>query len=1038
MNNKKVLSIVLAFVMVLSTIPTVFAASAAIGPDAKIISALGVLSGDTAEGVTSEYLAKETTRIQAAIMYLRLQGKEQEALAYKGKTNFKDAGKMAWDGGVAVMAYLKANPQLGWIGSESGNFDPLDKITVRQYYKVMLESLGYRQIISNDDGDFIWNNVMPFANSKGMDNLTENISFTNNDLAIATVEALKAKVKGTDITLAVKLVDAGLIEKAAAIKAGLYGVVNTAAAVIDKAVAIGNTVVEVTFEDEIDKTAGNTGNYSIKGLTVSSAVVTGPDTVWLTTAAQKVGTLYELTVGKKSVSFTGIASMTGGPSIADTKGEDVEEVVVSFDKNVDYSTATNILNYTIEGVDIVKAQVSEGNEVTLTTEGLKNDTSYSIKAGGIKSVDGVLKKSSSDTFRTRFDAAAPRIDSENTKVETNQRIILFFNEKVSEETAEDLQNYVLKVNKTDGAEMDITSVVWDRDDENNVEITTEALTRGESYRLTVNNIADQRKSTNTMTRADSWTFTGIRADNNAPELSMVTVVAKDKLIIKFTDNSRIDEDSVTDTDNYTFAKGKELLDVDSVEVLENETGSIRALVTVDAMEAGKSYELKVNGIADEFGNSIEEATKSVNPKIADFASAALIAVDVNSKSSMTLTFNKELDEVSAENIGNYSIDGNIGTPIAANLDVDGKKVELKVNDLTNGEIYELTVDGVKDLAGNVLKFTKEEIHAVSGSKWDTDAPELQEVYAENMYVAALRFNEKVKFSAGTELWLKGGVYTVGSPLKLKAKTLAGDNNVVEFSFFNGNEWAELDQNTEYTIINIDAASGAGITDLAGNKFDLLDGEYTFDGSNDDPDYAEFESYNQSDESTFEVTMSKNVKFKSSGDIAAGEAEINNFKVTIDDNIVTFLGAIKKDKEYIFDLRDFLTDEHGMPVINDEVDDSPAVNRTVLVGEETDSDEPYIIEAKATNNITVEIKFNENIAVAEKLYFNVKKVDQNKTLTIESLEIDGKTVKLVLSTPLEGRYEYELTMEDNKVADFAGNKSNEDNVFFYGSDIAPVK
>jgi hypothetical protein len=542
-----------------------------------------------------------------------------------------------------------------------------------------------------------------------------------------------------------------------------------------------------------------------------------------------------------------------------------------------------------------------------------------------------------------------------------------------------------------------------------------------------------------MTRADSWTFTGIRADDDAPELSLVTVVAKDKLIIEFTDDSRIDEDSVTDTDNYTFAKGKELLDVDSVEVLKNESGSLRALVTVDAMEAGKSYDLEVTDIADEFGNSIEEETKSIDPKIADFASAALVDVDVNSKSSITLTFNKELDEESAENIGNYSIDGEIGTPITANLDDAGKEVELKVNELTNGEIYELTVDGVKDLAGNVLKFTKEDIHAVSGSKWDTEAPELEDVYAENMYVAALEFNEEVKFSTGTELWLKGGGYTAGSPLKLKAKTIVGeDNNVVEFSFFNGDEWAELDENAEYTVINIAAASGTGITDLIGNKFDLQDEEYTFDGSDDDPDYAEFESYNQTDESTFEVTMSSNVKFKSSGDIAAGEAEVNDFIVTIDDNIITFLGAIEEDKEYIFDLRDFLTDEHGMPVINDEVDDSPAVNRTVLVGEETDNDEPYIIEAKATNNITVEIEFNENIAVAEESYFWVENVDQDKNLTIESLEIDGKTVKLVLSTPLEGRYEYELTMEDNKVADFAGNKANKDTVFFNGSDIAPVK
>lgn len=1041
MKNKKVLSLILAFAMVLSTISTVSAMTlAAIGSDAKTISAIGVLKGDSADGVTEEYIAKETTRIQAAIMYLRLQGKEKEALAFTGTTNFRDAHTMAWAGGKAVMAYLKANPQLGWIGSETGEFNPSEKVTAKQYYKVMLEALGYRQTTAGKDGDFEWKNVMSFADSKGLDNLAENISFTNNDLAIATVEALKGKVKGTDLTLAVKLVDAGLINKAAAIKVGLYAAETPVEvkADVDGAVALGNTVVEVTFKEDIDKTAGNADNYSIKGLSVSSAVITGPDTVWLVTSSQKAGTLYTLTVGQNSVRFSGIAAVSGGPSIVDANSEDVEEVVVTFDKNVDYKTATDINNYIIEGVNIVKAEVSKGNEVTLTTEGLKDSTSYSIKAQGIKSIDGVVRKSSSDTFRARFDKVAPRIDSTESKVDTNQRIILYFNEKVTEESAEDIQNYIIKVNESGGAELDIVSVVWDNDDENNVEITTEAMTRSESYKLTVNNIADQRKAANVMTRTDSWTFTGVRKDDNAPDLSKVTVISKDRLVVEFTDSSRIDEASVLDIDNYTLSKGADILDVDTVEALVNETGIFRALLKVDAMEAGKNYELEVTEIADEFGNSIRVDSKTFSPRVTDFASAALVEVGVNSKSSITLVFNKELEEASAENIGNYSIDGGIGIPTAATLDDNGKTVELKVNELTNGEKYDLTVDGVKDLAGNALRFTKEDIIAISGSNWDTEAPELEDVYAENKHVAALRFNEEVKFAAGTELWLTGGGYTAGSPLKLMAKTRTTDNTIVEFLLFADGKWAELKDTEEYTVINVKSASGTGITDLVGNKFVMPEETYTFEGSNDTPEYAEFESYDQTTESSFEVTMSKNVMFKDADDRTEGEAEVNGFRITIDDNIVSLIGEIKEDEEYVFDLREFLTDERGMAVINDEVDNSPVVNRTVLVGQESDNDEPYIIGVKAINNITVEIEFNENIAVANEAYFEIRNADLNKSLIVDSLKIDKKIVTLTLSSNLEGRYEYELTVEGKKVADFAGNEAAEDTVSFNGSDLAPVK
>jgi hypothetical protein len=71
--NKKILALLLAFTMIFSTITTVFADTAAtISADAEALKTMGVLQGDNSTGVTPEYLAKETTRMQAAIMYLRL------------------------------------------------------------------------------------------------------------------------------------------------------------------------------------------------------------------------------------------------------------------------------------------------------------------------------------------------------------------------------------------------------------------------------------------------------------------------------------------------------------------------------------------------------------------------------------------------------------------------------------------------------------------------------------------------------------------------------------------------------------------------------------------------------------------------------------------------------------------------------------------------------------------------------------------------------------------------------------------------------
>ncbi len=1031
MNNKKILALLLAFAMMFSSITVAFAdATTTIGTDAAALKTMGVLQGDDG-GVTPTYLAKETTRMQAAIMFLRLKGLEDEAKAFTGTTNFADAGTMTWSEGKAMMAYLKANPQLGWIGTDGGKFEPLAKISVNQYYKVMLEALGYKQTSAEVVGDFAWTEVMTFAASKGLVKLAGNTSFTNNDVAIATIEALKTNVKATTTTLATVMVDAGMINKAAAVAAGVYVETPAMTAVVKSAKAIGNTAVEVEFTTAVNASAANAALYTIAGLEVKSAVVADTKIVVLTTAAQTTGKLYTMTVGEKSVTFTGIAKVSDGPQLTNAASNDVEEVVLTFDRNLDFAAATNVANYTIAGVAVEKAEVDE-NKVTLTTVGLKNKTNYTVKATNLKSVDGVARKSTSNTFRSNYDTAYPRIDTTNTAVQTNQRILLHFNEDVTAASAEDIANYSIKVNETDGAELEIISATQDADDEFVVEIVTAPMEKNENYKLSVSNIADQRKVANVMTRPATLLFKGIAEDDDAPTLVDVKVISKNLLLVEFADDSRIDEASATDVNNYTFTQGSDSLNVESIETLTNENGTFKALVTVDEMLTTKNYDLEVVDILDEFGNAMKTDSDDVNPTIADFASANLTGVAVNSKNMLTLTFDKELKEASAENIANYSIDGGVGTPTKATYNDAAKTVVLNINELTNGVKYDVTIDGVEDLAGNTLKFTKKDIVATAGTQWDTEAPELEEAYAENKYVAALQFSEEVKFEAGTQLILKD---ELNNTITLDAKALTEDNTVVEFSLFANGAWVELDETVNYTVYQVvyNGNDLGGVKDLIGNRFMTSDDEFTFDGSLSTPDYAEVDSYDQINGGTFDVTMSKNVIFKNASDVLAEKATVNGFDITIDDNVVTFVrnaGGLTEDAEYDFDLTAIIVDEHGMNVVNS--DDT----KTILVGEETDTEAPYITGVEATNRLTVEIEYSEDIKAAVGGNFRIKNVDTDKNVTIASVsKISGNVVTLTLTTPLEGRYEYELTMTAGVVADFASNEADADVYNFDGSDLA---
>ncbi|MEF3306822.1 plastocyanin/azurin family copper-binding protein [Paenibacillus sp. GYB003] len=229
MNKRsKLAATMLAGWMALAAAMTVWAAdapaAAKVKTDAEVAAELGVLQGD-GSGVTAGYLAKTTTRIQAAVLFLRLKGLEQTALAYKGADNFADAG-LVGDGNKAILSYLKANPALGWTGTGEGNFDPLSGVTDQQYYKVLLEALGYKQ-----DADFTYEDALAFAKSKGLSLVAQTGALRNGHIATATVEALKAKLKGGGKTLAESLVEAKAIpaDKAPLTRYARIGVAGDAA-----------------------------------------------------------------------------------------------------------------------------------------------------------------------------------------------------------------------------------------------------------------------------------------------------------------------------------------------------------------------------------------------------------------------------------------------------------------------------------------------------------------------------------------------------------------------------------------------------------------------------------------------------------------------------------------------------------------------------------------------------------------------------------------------------------------------------------------
>ncbi|MFC5450417.1 hypothetical protein [Paenibacillus aestuarii] len=225
-------SVMLGMVTGLTAMTAAAADPMEVQSETDVAGSLGILQGE-GNGLTPEYLNKPTTRLQAAIMYLRLKGLESEALAYTGPTApFQDAG-LVYKEGQSVLAYLKAHPELGWQGTGSDMFEPLASITPQAYYKVLLESLGYKQ-----GTDFEYEQVLNFAADHGLSKIAGIQQLANLNIATATIEALHAPVKGSGMTLSAQLEAKGIIPS------GKLNVLNFPALQVKQSAALGSYLAD--------------------------------------------------------------------------------------------------------------------------------------------------------------------------------------------------------------------------------------------------------------------------------------------------------------------------------------------------------------------------------------------------------------------------------------------------------------------------------------------------------------------------------------------------------------------------------------------------------------------------------------------------------------------------------------------------------------------------------------------------------------------------------------------------------------------------
>jgi Big-like domain-containing protein len=305
-----------------------------------LLEDLGVLEGD---GEGDLYLDSALKRQDAVIMLSRLMGEEEIAKNFpvEEEDMYPDVEDSFYFG---YLAWAKANGTFEGKGTGEFGFDAI--IDANSYAKVLLTALGYEQGV-----DFEYEEVLEFANEKGIVVVEENGNITRGTMAVMTVEALAVEMKDGSMTLAEKLE----IELPEVVPAEIK---------VENVTATNLKQIMVEFNGKVDEaSATKLDNYTFEKELKSAELLEDEMTVLLTLKEKEDDTLtnqkeYKLTVNnvlladseveltKVEKKFTAIDNTL--PTVKEVVGLGTKAIQVIFSEPVVKNTASRITSYKID------------------------------------------------------------------------------------------------------------------------------------------------------------------------------------------------------------------------------------------------------------------------------------------------------------------------------------------------------------------------------------------------------------------------------------------------------------------------------------------------------------------------------------------------------------------------------------------------------------------------------------------------------------------------------------------------------------------
>jgi hypothetical protein len=464
---------------------------------------------------------------------------------------------------------------------------------------------------------------------------------------------------------------------------------------------LDDTHIKVFFSEGIDPVSGqNASNYFITDVSIFTVRMDGlGDAVVIETSTHQAGQSYVLTINNvmdASVEQNVIAenskytyaielpSEQEGPTIVEAVAPDDRTILVTFNKAVEKSSAETTSNYHInQNITISSATLNEsGTVVRLTTSQLLPDVVYIMTINNVTDIsiakNPIIDNSQYSVIYKNIDETLPLISL--VKTIDAENIDVLFTESIKKQEAEIISNYEIN------GDINVLNVSLDGSQQI-VHLHTTVHSPNKVYLLRVKNIKDTSPQENEIAPNSNYSYIFEPVDGVAPTIATVRTNSSQSIDIIF--NEPVDTKTATETNNYQLNN--------NVRIESAQMGPSNNIVNlfITPLDPGKVYVLLVNNVYDLYLNRIANNTSfTFSYGELNFETGPrVIGVFTQSKDKLKVDFNVKVDKLSAEQIGNYTIQGDI-TIHHAVLDTSENSVLLQTSEHESNKIYVLLVKNI--------------------------------------------------------------------------------------------------------------------------------------------------------------------------------------------------------------------------------------------------------------------------------------------------------------------------------------------------------